>query len=432
MYVAIDDTDSKSWMCTTFLANELISCLGKYDLIGYPRLVRLNPAVPWKTRGNGAICLRFGRGSGPSRIVGEVDGNTILSRDRCLEPAEPETVREVALEIIARWSRLEEGASPGIVVSERKPNPGLYWSAVRRIISREEVLETLDQIGAAHGGLNGSRGVIGASAAMSWRPRDRTFELLAYRERGRWGTKRSLDEDSVIAMDRDFPSTFNNYDREEEKVAISPSSPCPVLYGIRGEDPNDLMDASRTLVSERRASWLIFLTNQGTDDHILVNWKGLEPNSSYSIEGKVVSGPREMEGGHVILAMDSRAGEIELTAYEPSKGFRRVARALEVGDHIRVLGELREDPRTLNIEKLEVMDLVPKTLKMANPRCPSCGKAMKSAGSGQGYRCRGCGIRAPESSAILEEVDREISEGWYQPPVSARRHLSKPLKRMTQ
>jgi len=52
MFVAFDDTDSLESMCTTFLATEMIKALGVYDLIGLPRLVRLNPAVPWKTRGN--------------------------------------------------------------------------------------------------------------------------------------------------------------------------------------------------------------------------------------------------------------------------------------------------------------------------------------------------------------------------------------------
>ena len=52
MFVAVDDTDSMKGNCTTFLATEIIREFGDLDLIGNPRLVRLNPATPWKTRGN--------------------------------------------------------------------------------------------------------------------------------------------------------------------------------------------------------------------------------------------------------------------------------------------------------------------------------------------------------------------------------------------
>src|SRR2546426_152784 len=75
LWIGVDDTDSLRGMCTTFLAAELVHDLTEdRDLIGYPRLVRLNPTIPWKTRGNGAICLRFGRGVGPRILIGDLEG----------------------------------------------------------------------------------------------------------------------------------------------------------------------------------------------------------------------------------------------------------------------------------------------------------------------------------------------------------------------
>ena len=50
----------------------------KYDIIGYPKLVRLNPNVPWKTRGNGAICLRVGKGIGKKKKIGEIENKEIF------------------------------------------------------------------------------------------------------------------------------------------------------------------------------------------------------------------------------------------------------------------------------------------------------------------------------------------------------------------
>jgi tRNA(Ile2)-agmatinylcytidine synthase len=55
---------------------------------------------------------------------------------------------------------------------------------------------------------------------------------------------------------------------------------------------------------------------------------------------------------------------------------------------------------------------------------------MKSAGKGGGYRCRACHTKAGEDSADVVAVDRLLEPGFYEPPVCARRHLSKPLSRM--
>src|SRR5213594_382175 len=88
LYLGVDDTDSLRGMCTTFLATELVRALPDWDLIGYPRLVRLNPNIPWKTRGNGAICVRLGRGRGRAFSVGEINGHAVLAYPRS-EPVRP-------------------------------------------------------------------------------------------------------------------------------------------------------------------------------------------------------------------------------------------------------------------------------------------------------------------------------------------------------
>ncbi|MCX8169597.1 MAG: hypothetical protein N3D72_00745, partial [Candidatus Methanomethyliaceae archaeon] len=59
-HLGIDDTDSLKFGCTTYVAALLIEELIKYSkFIDYPNLIRLNPNIPWKSRGNGAVCLRF-------------------------------------------------------------------------------------------------------------------------------------------------------------------------------------------------------------------------------------------------------------------------------------------------------------------------------------------------------------------------------------
>ena len=430
MFVAFDDTDSIQSMCTTFLATELIKAMMGYDLIGLPRLVRLNPAVPWKTRGNGALCLCFGVGKGECRMIGEIDSLPVYSYERMYEDADHRNVLETSKRIVAKWSRTSEGASPGLVVSVVKPAQRLYWEAVRGIVEKDDTVRELQRIGADTVGWEGGRGIIGASAAMAWRPHDRTYEIITYRHPDRWGTPRELDDDSIKEMDLRHTTTFNNFDHQTGRRAISPHTPCPVLFGVRGDDPKDLMAAVFSIRSERPARWLMFLSNQGTDDHIL-RTPPILPDRSYEVLGTVVGTPRTITGGHVIVPMSIANGILECAAYEPSKEFRDVIRALRPGDRIRVFGELRDKPRTLNLEKLQVLETAQHIKKVSNPRCPECGGPTKSMGSQGGYRCKKCRTKTDLPGGSIDEV-REIAPGWYEPPVCARRHLGKPLKRMGQ
>ncbi len=428
MFVAFDDTDSLESMCTTFLATELIKALGIYDLIGPPRLVRLNPAVPWKTRGNGALCLRLGVGIGDCQMIGEIDDRPIYSYKKMYEEADRDLVLDVSEKVVAKWSRIGEGASPGLVVCERKPAQRLYWSAVQGIVEKEDTLRELQRIGADMVGWEGGRGLIGASAAMAWRPHDRTYEIITYRQRERWGTPRQLDDASVRDMDLNFPSTFNNFDHRTMRRAISPHTPCPVLFGVRGDDPVELTSAVFSLRSEPPARWIMFLSNQGTDDHLIKREPTL-PDRSYDFECTVSGQARNVAGGHVIFPVRTAKLELDCAAYEPTKEFRDIVRGLLPGDRIRAVGELRAEPRTLNLEKLQIIELAKDMRKVSNPRCPECGGSTKSMGSSGGYRCKRCGAKN-DLLGTYEERPREISLGWYEPPVCARRHLGKPLKRM--
>ena len=213
-----------------------------------------------------------------------------------------------------------------------------------------------------------------------------------------------------------------------QKVAMVPSTPCPVMYGLRGDVESDLIEASAKISTEPLERWMVFLTNQGTDDHIIRDAKALVPNQSYLLKGKVSSLSRHIPGGHVFFDIETKHGKVECGAYEPSKEFRMSLDWLDVGDDVEVLGELREEPRTLNIEKLHVVSTVTEWKKISNPVCPQCSRTMGSAGSGAGFRCKKCHTRA--SLPVMERAVRPMVPGWYEPPTAARRHLSKPLKRM--
>ncbi len=430
MYLAFDDTDSEEGLCTTYLATEVINNIHEtgLDLIGFPKLVRLNPAVPWKTRGNGAVFMKLGVGHGVKKEIGKIDGEKIYCYVKSKKvTAEPSEVLKKILPIVEKNRKPDSDS--GVIVSMKKPMPALYWKGVRYIVEKQEVIDILDEIGAEYYEFGNGRGLIGAASAMACRLQNKTLEYISYRKKENWGTERIFDKHSVGAMDKAVPSTFNNWDEETQKPCIFPGTPCPVLYGIRGENSNDLFKAANIVKTEFTDRHMIFQTNQGSDDHIIKNFDALIPMSSYQIEGNVFE-IKKIPGGHLILTIEVSHRRIDCTVYEPAKKFRDAITWLSSGDRVMVMGELRENPRTLNVEKLKVISLVEEFEKISNPVCEICNKKMESVGSKKGYRCREC--KTTSSEAIFEEKTRWIVPGWYEPPPSARRHLSKPLKRMNE
>jgi len=426
MFVAVDDTDSMKGNCTTFLATEIIREFRDLDLIGNPRLVRLNPATPWKTRGNGALVMRFGRGEGEPRYIGEMGGK-VFCYDSCMDyEPDPMEMRDRIIPLIER--RHEDDADPGLLISSVRPDPSFYRRGVTTIMDRADIDREIERIGGTTFQIGNGRGLIGCTCGMAWIPGDSTFELLSYRPESRWGTKRIFDPLTIRDVEHWYPTTFNSWEDREQKVAMVPATPCPVMYGLRGDSEEDLIEASMKISTEPIERWMVFLTNQGTDDHIICDPESLIPNQSYSIRGTVSSCARHIAGGHVFIDLDTRFGTLECGAYEPSKEFRYAVGWLCPGDEVEVLGELREEPRTLNIEKIHVISVAEERRKVSNPVCSGCSRTMKSVGRGQGYRCKRCGTSADEP--VTGSVTRWIVPGWYEPPTAARRHLSKPLKRM--
>lgn len=432
MFVAADDTDSMRGNCTTFLATEIVRALavdGDLDLIGPPRLVRLNPAIPWKTRGNGALVMRFGRGRGPQTFIGKINKQEVwcYERQTAWEP-DPEQLLKIIRPLVERYHDPVD-SDPGIVITAKRPAQRFYWHGVRRIIPRIAVETELKRLSATVFELGCGRGIIGCTCAAAWRPKDSTYELLAYRPATRWGTPRRFSPDSVARAEHEIATSFNSWEDRDRKVAMVPGTPCPVMYGFRGDVIADLIRGHSIIKTEPQSRWLVFRTNQGTDDHIIPNcpFREFIPNSSYAVRGTVVSRER-IQGGHTFITLQTRYGLLKCGAYGPSREFRHTLDWLTAGDVVEVLGELRDEPRTLNIEKLHVLTLAPEYRKISNPVCPCCGRTMSSVGRNQGFRCRHCDTRAAEP--VRKKETRWIVPGWYEPPAGSRRHLSKPLKRM--
>ncbi|HTX60782.1 MAG TPA: tRNA(Ile)(2)-agmatinylcytidine synthase, partial [Methanobacterium sp.] len=274
------------------------------------------------------------------------------------------------------------------------------------------------------------RGIIGALAAIGCPLEDCTYELLAYRIPTNYGTKRRIKYESVRKMDqKTYPCTFDNLDKEENYIAIEPHTPCPILYGIRGESEKCVREAHGMIeLCEPVERTEVFLTNQHTDQHLIEanHISDMEKFKCYIVEGQVIENPHVIEGGHIILPLIDESGTVECAAYEPTKGFRETFKNLRKGDHIRAYGGIGEKG-TLNVEKFELIE-PSKDYKAVNPIC-ECGRRMKSAGKNKGFKCVKCGRKIRNEEKVLVEIERNIEKGFYEVPPSARRHLSKPLVR---
>ncbi len=414
LHVGIDDTDSSEGMCTTYISavvmDELKHC--GFQLLGNPRLIRLNPFAPFKTRGNGAISF-----------------NLILKSGK-----EAEKAKKLILNHVENLSHLQhENTNPGVVFHDGLITPELKafsMKTVQQIVTIKDAQKLAVQVGAQFHEFKNGRGVIGALAAIGYPLKDKTYELLAYRIPENYGKKRRIDYKSVLEMNqKTYPQTFDNLDEDENYIAIEPHTPCPILYGIRGETPEIVMEAHAIIKTcETIERIVVYVTNQHTDHHLIKidNISQMDKCKSYIAQGIVKDSPNTIEGGHVIFTLKDDSGSIDCAAYEPTKGFRDLVKELKEGDFLKVYGGIG-DKGSLNLEKIHVLELA-KVYETQNPIC-KCGKRMKSARKNKGYKCINCGFKLRYGIKDLIEVKRNIKKGFYEVPPSARRHLSKPLIR---
>jgi len=418
-HIGVDDTDSRLAGCTTYTAallfQEIVS--KGFKPLDFPWLVRLNPNIPWKTRGNGALSLHF-------RI----------------EEEKLEEVKKIAVATVERTTDLaQRGTDPAVVfLNGRAPNLLCEFScrALYDILSVREARQIAQSAGAEVRLLKGSRGLVGALASVGADlDYDHTFEIVAYRTPENIGTTRRVSHDSVRHMDTLFHElTFNNIDPETGRVLICPHGPDPVLLGIRGEDPTSVTRAFNQLeINEPIERVMIFKTNQGTNAHLSCHRRieALRPYQSTVITGRVSGAPRIVRGGHVIFKTGDETGAVDCAAYRATGSVRETALQLAPGDSVTVSGGIRLQPLgelTLNVEKLELTRVVD-MVRLENPSCSNCGIKCESMGKGQGFRCRKCKARLPRASRVEKIEHRKIALGVYIPPPRAHRHLTKPSSR---
>ena len=382
MLIGIDDTDSPAGMCTTYLGAVLARRLiHDHMQVKEARLVRLNPNVTFKTRGNAAIAL-------------DVEGD-------------PDRAFDLACAIVEELADFScEKTNPGVVVAEKRLDPAFYQRAVTDFCEIEEAVDLLKRSGARYRGWKNRRGLIGATAAVSSVFPDTTYEILTYRDPVKWGTPREVVRESLFAAEEaTFPHTWDTVDRANRVVVCVPHTPDPVLFGIRGESPAWVMRARSFIQSEKPAVEQIWVTNQGTDAHLLPGtYSSLREGLSYPVtwHGNRPPGNRT-RGPRLLFDPGQRCGSPlhGIRTHEEFPGYRKGAGTGRCDHRCR---ELQEGEHQL--EKIRLVVPARDILTQA-PLCTACGKRMTSAGKDKGYKCRKCGAHSMD--AEVQEVPRTLS-----------------------
>ena len=424
MYLAFDDTDSRRGMCTTYLMAKFLQETG-FAVHGFPRLVRLNPNISYKTRGNGALCIQLGiHGSGTKTVIGSFNGHPIYSYENVEEPPDLCVPMKEAVALVQEYAELnEENTNPGIVVMGAPLPPDFYSKALSEEITIEEAEMNLRGAGANFVKIKNGRGIIGSAAAISWPMNSVTYECIAYRYPR--GEPINHERKIEIAEYADtFPGTFNNIDMDNDYAAIFPKERTPVIYGIRSRSHQGLLSLSNELDEAfgiLPESKILYVTNQGTDDHIMADPPSIKELGSYSLQGRIVENPLVIQGGHYFSTLLYMGLGIRIAAFEPTKSFRRIFSSLRIGDVVRVYGSYVNG--SLHVEKMQVLDLSRQFIR-SPPLCSRCGKRMETRGRDD-FRCPSCGAKARHPD--YAEIERKLSPGFYDVPVMSRRHLSKPF-----
>jgi len=359
------------------------------------RLVRLWPFAPHRTRGNAALAALV-----------EVE-MTLNEFQSVLEPLFRYLITD-DIEVAGL------DAQPALVVSPGQPDSRFYLATVSGLVTTGRAMRSLLEANGLclYSEQLGDRGVIGAVAAISWPAARCSWELTAWRDEKMIRSHRILSEAAIDLMIETHPNTFLNRDPRQCRSIIAPRTPCPVLYGIRGDSSSTVEAAHAMLQAESgveiSCSHRSHRTNQTTDDHL-----------SEVRCGTVLSRARCQFGGHAALSVITEAGLSRLVAFKQGGAVNRLLRIMQVGDRIEWVG-LESPDGSIHLERIRLSDASPRLGH--RPLC-DCGGRLKSAGAAALLRCRRCGRTGPRRwlTNSAPPVD------WVEPAAADRRHLARPL-----
>ncbi|MCH8906087.1 MAG: DUF1743 domain-containing protein [Candidatus Heimdallarchaeota archaeon] len=412
--IGIDSTDSLQGGCTTWTISRLIDLLRQEDpslkLFEFPHLVRLNPNIKLKTRGNASVAIFI-----------ETELNKDILHNLCRKHVESDYL----------LFNDEKGKFPGLVIIRGKSvNQNYYLKVLTEVVKSQAIAEP-DQY--EYRWPINSMGIIGALGATTADfTSDFTYELIAYRKEENFGKKRIFNGGLLPDIEEKF-KLFSSYDYYEQRELIAPSGPDPIFCGIRSDSYRDLIRIIPLLqIEEDLDSFTIFKSNQGTGRHLLENRVTLEAEHVFTSLCTVLTNPLELSGGHVkfTLQLSNTAEAIDCMVFEPTKQLRNSARLLRKGDLIYANGSVNKNlkfGKFINLESFLLLDLHHKI--HVNPACPTCKKTMKNAGAFKGFKCKRCDFHTYHRQKDV--VSRKLFDGQrIVARLSAQRHLARPMRRL--
>lgn len=375
----------------------------KYNVIftDFPYLVRLNPNIPWKTRGNASIRLSFRTDIDIKEIAEEIWQKSL------------EYVEEISKAV--KFNR-----KPGIAITFAETANYLnkfYEKAVKDVVTMDLARKIAERYGII---VKGDRGIIGSIASLGFNPAvsGYTYEILTYRNDNE---PRRVDEKSVIEFDeKNFPHTFANYDYIEKKIQIVSHGEDPVLYGVRGTDARILIKALEQIkVSSKIFGAMLFKTNQATNSHI--SRKGTYYQTvQISVTVKSV---KILQGGDVLV---NTKENIPIIFYKETGELNEASKLLREGDEVLVTGCIKPSSyfkKVIEAESIKIINL--NSFEPVNPRCPKCGSSTESLGKNKGFRCRKCGYKFPGDKQNQDIRRGLLTDVLYQS--RKYRHLTRPI-----
>ncbi len=422
LHVGIDDTDSPYGMCTTYLGALIYEKLLSFgEPIDYPLLIRLNPNIPVKTRGNGSIAIRF--------LVDFSDINNI---------------RDLVINLVEKSSHsFFRKTKPAVAIYITKDYAidkrlfEIYLNSLRDVTPLSFLEKKLSNL--SYGYLEilavnkKARGIIGAVSAIGSILKDYTYELLVYRKMENIGKEREISFKSVLDMEMKYwRYTFDNIDNK--RLLIAPVGPDPVLLGIRGDIPEKLLEAFKLIEHEPFSLWAIFRSNQWTHSHVtkIDSPSNARPYQTVMMKARVIK--VERHGEKVILELESDGWRIIGRIYKMQRELQKHALELRHGDEILLVSSVfsreKENYLIVNVEEFITLELVP-DISEGNPFCPYCGSRLKKKDKNT-YICRKCHrkIRYPYKLVIIRPRKSLVEKKRYESPPRAHRHLTLPTKRI--
>ncbi len=379
--VSLDSFDAPRAGCTTHVASLLILHLESkgFKLLDYPNLVRLNPVVPWKTRGNAAVSF-------------EVSGNEL-------------EVYESAKEFLIEYSS-ELSNRGALFVTSEKPPLEFYFKSVKEVTHPEVALEYARRAGQFYGHKGSLIGAIAAAAAeKKLLP---NFELIAYRSS--FKLKRRCD---FAPFYDELALSLYPYVHESGSDVVCPRGSDPVLYGLRGRNPSLLISLAKLIRSDDVSFYAIFRTNQ----HSITS---LEKSEMYvydfkSLDAYLRTDQISERNRDFVLEIDGG-----VIVYEET-GLKKLFNMLKSGNsrldcEISVLYK----PGLKSLASIKIRKAV--SVRYKAPRCPKCGGSMVSKGKNTLLRrCKKCGYEAYEPRKM--SISLYIENQFITPTEGRKLHL---------